>query len=288
MALIMLDLIKAALQGLVAAVTRKKPMAMNLQQLADFAKTNAATRVVSKSTLVSNNYVPESPESLAAQAGVDLTTYTLARMMRSEGYDHAGPAPQTKIMTAIIQGQTAISAAGGASKLFNKLTHNGLYGRQGSWVGYAATTSDPTALDIEIAKSVLAGTVPPYAVGGTNFLSPWRPGATQAGKPLGDFIGVITAWARDGRGWIGPVPGLDSFRFMAFKRMPVAEALSQLEKAKIMYNRGLNGDHRPEPFATSALATSLQNLTAGPGGTAAVALLFIGAAGILLYRRLRG
>jgi hypothetical protein len=268
-------------------------MAMNLDQLLAFAATPESKRIVSASTKVNDTYVPQAPADLARQAGVDVNTYALARMIKSEGYDKAGPAPYTKIASNIAQGQIAASVARSRGiSLLSLLTKNGLFGRQGSWVGYAATSNDPTAIDVETAKAITSDTVPDFAKNGNHFLSPWRPGGTQgvyppghakAGqpKPLRDFISVITAWANEGSAWY-PIPGLDSFRFMAFRKTDRATALAQLQKAKEMYARGLRGDHRPEP-----LKEGLSDLLSGNplGSSTTLILLLFAGIGYFIYRR---
>ncbi len=235
---------------------------------------------VTRSTLVDKTYIAEDPHALAAQAGISDDVYALARMSKSEGSGMRDPKADIMVKIATAQTCVAVARRKGIS-VFDLLTHNGRYGRQGVWVNYAATSVVPTPLEIAIAQAVLADTVPDVAKNGTHFLSPWGPGATQAGKVLPDFETTIRNWAKnEGAEWVGHIPGVDSFRFMAFRQTNPVSALAKVPAAMDVVNRGLRGDHAPAPWDISAIAVA--------GGSMLAILGLFGAFGLLLYKRFYG
>jgi hypothetical protein len=112
------------------------------------------------------------PGELARQAGVPLAVYALARMLRSE---HGSEGE--KVKTAI--GWAAVNYARQSGVTIDRLLtrgtakggSDGFFGAQN--VGkYASTRSDPTTVDIEIARKVLNRQVPDPTGGATQFDSP--------------------------------------------------------------------------------------------------------------------
>jgi hypothetical protein len=105
--------------------------------------------------------VPEEPQTLADAAGVDLETYSLARVMQSEeglssdrakiavGYATINHSRRTgKTITDIV--------TRGNPKRSDYVVANGRYGRQGIHP-YCSTIAAPTSHTIELAQSVIDG-----------------------------------------------------------------------------------------------------------------------------------
>lgn len=108
------------------------------------------------------------PETLASQAGVDVDTYSLARMISSE----EGRSSNT-IKAAV--GWAAMNHANAAGKsitavLTQNKNHQGLYGTQVG--GYASTALDPYEGDIAIATGILTGTIADMTGGADQFDRP--------------------------------------------------------------------------------------------------------------------
>ena len=108
------------------------------------------------------------PASLAAEAGVDVDTYSLARMISSE----EGRSSNT-VKAAV--GWAAINHANASGKsitdvLTTNKNHPGLYGTQVG--GYASTALDPYDGDIAIAAGILGGTIEDMTGGADQFDRP--------------------------------------------------------------------------------------------------------------------
>jgi hypothetical protein len=109
-----------------------------------------------------------SPSDLAAQAGVDIEVYSLARMISSE----EGRSSNT-IKAAV--GWAAVNHAQSAGKtltdvLTTNKNHQGLYGTQVG--GYASTANDPYEGDIAIANAILSGDIADMTGGADQFDRP--------------------------------------------------------------------------------------------------------------------
>ena len=110
--------------------------------------------------------VEADPRGLAAAAGAPLATYALASMMQSEEHDDRG---------RLAVGRAAWNKVGGdAGKLFRLLAPRGHFGTQVE-NHYAATYAGPTARTLELARAVVAGRVPDFVEGATQ----WDAPATQ-------------------------------------------------------------------------------------------------------------
>lgn len=108
------------------------------------------------------------PASLAATAGVDVDTYSLARMISSE----EGRSSNT-IKAAV--GWAAMNHANASGKsitdvLTTNTHHQGLYGTQVG--GYASTALDPYEGDIAIAQGILGGMIDDLTQGADQFDRP--------------------------------------------------------------------------------------------------------------------
>jgi hypothetical protein len=122
-----------------------------------------------------------SPETLAAQAGVDVDTYSLARMISSE------EGRSSNVVKAAV-GWAAMNHANAAGKsitavLTQNKNHQGLYGTQVG--GYASTALDPYEGDIAIAGAILNG-----------MLSDPTGGADQFDRPSGETNPDVVAQNR--------------------------------------------------------------------------------------------
>jgi hypothetical protein len=105
--------------------------------------------------------VPEDPQALADAAGVDLETYTLARIGQSEEGLSVERAKIAVMYAALNHSQrtgkslTQLATAGN-SKRSDFDAANGRYGRQGIHP-YCSTIAAPTTRTIELAQSVMDG-----------------------------------------------------------------------------------------------------------------------------------
>jgi hypothetical protein len=139
----------------------------------------------------STGVVPYSPDGLASQAGVDLETYALARMLASE----EGSADNTT-KAAIAWASMNYAAQTGraiSSVLLHAVdpNHSGYFGtfinidRASPYYGenaatgkpnkadrYASTALDPYQGDVDIASGVLSGSIADFTGGATQFDRP--------------------------------------------------------------------------------------------------------------------
>ncbi len=109
-----------------------------------------------------------SPADLASQAGVDVDTYSLARMISSE------EGRSSNAVKAAV-GWAAMNHANSSGKsitdvLTTNKNHPGLYGTQVG--GYASTANDPYEGDIAIAQGILTGTISDMTGGADQFDRP--------------------------------------------------------------------------------------------------------------------
>lgn len=126
------------------------------------------TRVTNAPYSKTTGAVNVPPETLAAQAGVDVDTYSLARMISSE----EGRSSNT-VKAAV--GWAAMNHSNNAGKtitavLTQNKNHQGLYGTQVG--GYASTALDPYEGDIAIANAILTGALPDPTGGADQFDRP--------------------------------------------------------------------------------------------------------------------
>ena len=107
--------------------------------------------------------VDASPAGLARAAGTSLATYALASAMQSEEHNDRG---RLAVGRAIWN-----AVAGRPDRIFPKLAPHGRFGAQ-FLNGYAATTKPPTARTLILAEAVLAGRVPDFVAGATQWDAP--------------------------------------------------------------------------------------------------------------------
>jgi len=158
--------------------------------------------------------VPGRPEDLAAQAGLDLDTYALARMIASE--EGGSSAAAQALVAHAAKNAAAASGRSVAQQLLraNNADHAGKFGTQAdleTWVTnasgklvhpsdrYASTAIDPYAGHAAVAAGVLSGDIPDL----TN-------GATQFDRPSGEADPDRVAAKRTAAGSV-EVAGLDEF-----------------------------------------------------------------------------
>jgi hypothetical protein len=126
--------------------------------------------------------VPDDPSDLASQAGVDLDTYAMARMISSE---EGNSETRIKILVGYcLQNHCTRIGKTISQELLraNNSDHAGYFGTQrdvdtdspnhGKSDRYASTALDPYAGDIEIAQGVRAGTLPDESQGAQQFDRP--------------------------------------------------------------------------------------------------------------------
>lgn len=161
--------------------------------------------------------VPCSPAELAAQAGLDLETYALARLIASEEGN------SSREVQALVAHAVKNAAAAGGKSIASKLLyakynpHSGSFGTQRNieegTTGYnrsdrfASTASDPYEGHGQVAAGVLDGSIPDLTGG-----------ATQFDRPSGESNPDRVAANRTAAGLeevpdLGDVPGIGDLRF---------------------------------------------------------------------------
>jgi hypothetical protein len=172
-------------------------------------------------------YYRKDPSEFAAEAGVDVETYSLARSIRSEGY---GGAASGKAYAAVAIGQALVNlAASGRRSITAMLTNStaklagtdltpadNYYGNQ---LGRrAATTSDPTQWHIDVATAVLAKTVPDFVNGATQFIDPrTHESGKQGDSNLKSPEKILNKRITEGNVWIGNIPMISTWHLMFFR-----------------------------------------------------------------------
>lgn len=127
----------------------------------------------------STGVAPCDPEALAAQAGLDLETYALARMIASEE-GNSSREVQALVAHAVKNAADAAGTTIAAKLLRAKLpSHSGYFGTQRNieegTAGYngsdrfASTATDPYEGHAAVAAGVLDGTIPDLTGGATQF-----------------------------------------------------------------------------------------------------------------------
>lgn len=153
--------------------------------------------------------VPGSPQSLADVAGVDVETYSLARVIASEeGLSSA--ATQAAVGHSVRNHANTAGKSITAVLTYAKLaSHRGSYGTQRNIeVGtdgyngsdrYASTANDPYAGHLEVAIGIMDGSIPDFTNGADQFDRPAGerdPEAVEANRIAGgseevDLTGVV-------------------------------------------------------------------------------------------------
>lgn len=173
-------------------------------------------------------YDPQLPESLASEAGLDLKTYALARLIASEGY--SGSSWERPNALAGIAHAALNEAARRGTSLQNLLLSSqdleasGRFGEQHK--RWASTRKEPTSESRRVARDVLSGAVSDATGGATAFLDPsvWARGS-QAGRSLRTLSEVLSSWA-ESRQWVGRVEGTTP-DYIAFFRPSRDEAANR-------------------------------------------------------------
>lgn len=196
---------------------------------AQFAYPSFATdRPVTNAPVGPDGFVRADPRALAAQAGVGVETYTLARFLASE---HASGTPLEKAVIAWAILNKAHQRGSSILRMATTVVHgprgdktvwdSGLYGRQDmqAWKPganrYAATARDPTAQDIYVASMVLGNAWPDVTRGGDQFFDPRTQARLHERDPAtyDTPAEVVARWTRDGR-QVRRIPGTDPSRLL--------------------------------------------------------------------------
>ena len=114
------------------------------------------TKLTADGTVSLDGTTPADPALLAGDAGLDLHTYALARMIESET---GGLATSAKLGVAWATRNHADAVGQTVAALLLHATHpaaNGYFGKQNQG-RYASTSRDPTAASLNAAESVMAG-----------------------------------------------------------------------------------------------------------------------------------
>lgn len=164
-----------------------------------------------------NAVVDQLPSDLAASIGVDLDTYSLARMGRSEGVDgmeYRMHVVLNDIADLVSRGDTAYSTITKYMTYSRNSAANGHYSAQD--LGKRVSTSkDPYQGDYDLAVQVISdhdsGIDPTN--GATKFVDKSGPFYVDGAKT--DYDGLVASWAADGLTPIDNLPGATS-NFVVF------------------------------------------------------------------------
>lgn len=172
------------------------------------------------------------PAILAANAGLDLDTYALARMIASEEGDSndshqiaVGECARNHASRVGVSISTMLLRSTG--KNYSEEA-NGRFSEQGKGK-WASTSKAPTRTNVNNAIRVLSGT--DVTGGGIDFFSP-------SGQIIGLVQGTsrikisaskyIKRNAKDGLQWTGPIDGINAKKLMVFRRAYNADATDAL------------------------------------------------------------
>jgi hypothetical protein len=209
---------------------------------ADLADAAAAPRRLTHSAQIASDrlaqgkpvlYIPDAPDGLLAVArGVDpsITSdeYAAARMLASEGY--SGPVadrPYVYVALAECARNAAASKEITVARLMQRSIYgtplDGRYGQQsGRW---ASTAQDPTTYHLAAVRVAWSDHGPDLTRGCIDELDPSGMGKPQAGRITQSAESVLRKWhGPEDRLAFTPVPGIDAFHTMFFRREPDAAA----------------------------------------------------------------
>ena len=130
------------------------------------------SRVGPKSTMDDDQNVDQSPDDLAASAGLDLDTYALARMISSEEGNSSSARQAAVAWVMLNNGGTGYAIP------------RGVFGRQGSGGRPISTSQDPYEGHVSIAKRVTSGEIPDPTSGARYFVAPKTQDALHARDPV--------------------------------------------------------------------------------------------------------
>ncbi len=156
--------------------------------------TNRGQRLSVSSPPGADGRIPDSPQSLAAQAAVTLgrdvavDAYALARMLRSEG--GRGPVPEKTARAWVALNDRD---AHGWTTLYTIVGPKGTFGPQRGW--RYASGQDPYENDLYLAEAVLAGQLPDNTGGATKFVDIDSFGVQEG---TGSYEALVESWAKDG------------------------------------------------------------------------------------------
>lgn len=139
--------------------------------LADFYALVTSKTSLNASGTVCLNGQPANPEVLATENGLDIDTYSLARMVMSEA-SVLGPAGMKAVGFAAKNYADSAGKTLSALLLRAKGEANGFYGKQDQG-RYAATSRDPSQSAIEAAIAVMGGYEGDPTEGADQWDSPW-------------------------------------------------------------------------------------------------------------------
>lgn len=150
-------------------------------------------RRLTNAPVADDKIVHADPHALAAEAGTDVETYTLARVLASE--TSGGPLEKGAIAWAVRNARGIMDK----SILALGTTASGYYGRQAR-VGFVATSKDPTDRDLYVATMVLASAWPDPTGGAHQWIHTGDMDALFArGDASFDAAGLIARRRREGK-----------------------------------------------------------------------------------------
>lgn len=129
-------------------------------------------RVGTRSSMADDENVDQTPDDLAASAGLDVDTYALARMISSEEGNSANIRQAAVAWVMLNNGGTGYAIP------------RGTFGRQGSGGRPISTSQDPFEGHVDIAKGVLSGSIPDPTNGARYFIAPKAQDSLHARDPV--------------------------------------------------------------------------------------------------------
>ena len=192
------------------------------QPKALFAFPSYATKVkITNAPTGSDGYVHASPSTLAAQAGMGLEPYTLARAVASE-YASGNAIEKDSIGWAFLnEARRRGKSLTALATLTSKYGQTNLYGSQ-EHGRFISTARDPTKQDAYVADMILSSAWPDPTGGATKFFDPATQDAMHAKWVRGETSTryrsaneIIAKWSADGYRPV-TVPGTDASELILF------------------------------------------------------------------------
>lgn len=199
--------------------------------------------------------VRESPVDIHRQAGIDRNTYALARCISSE--EGSRPAEYLLAVAELVRNK----AKRKDKEVYQQLVfttspaYHFTYGRYGEQRGRSASTrQDPKGRHVAAAKAALVGASDMLPSNATTWFGPkLQDSGKQGTHSLNyDAVEIARKWGEDKLHWIGPLPGIDTYKFVVFKQETTRTDNQALVDAILLGRQGvdLTSVSAPEPFAT--------------------------------------
>jgi hypothetical protein len=199
--------------------------------------------------------VAESPVDIHRRAGIDRNTYALARCIRSE--EGSRPAEYLLAVAEMVRNK----AKRKGREIYQHLVfstspaYHFTHGRYGEQRGRSASTrQDPQQRHLAAAQAALLGASDFLPSNATTWFGPkLQDSGKQGTHSLNyDAVEIARKWGDDKLHWIGPLPGIDSYKFVVFKQESTKTDNQALVDMILAARGGVNmlSPEAPEPHAS--------------------------------------